>query len=66
MKKTFKNKGVATIEELRSICQDKGVKLIGCQMIMDVFGCSKKDFIYIILAKVFLEKRSDTGIHCIQ
>ena len=45
MKKTFKNKGVATIEELRSICQDTGVKLIGCQMTMDVFGCSKEDFI---------------------
>ena len=41
MKKTFKNKGVATIEELRSICQGTGVKLIGCQMTMDVFGFSK-------------------------
>ena len=48
MKKTFKNKGVATIEELRSICQDTGVKLIGCQMTMDVFGCSKEDFIDLI------------------
>ena len=45
MKKTFKNKGVATIEELRSICQDTGVKLIGCHMTMDAFGCSKEDFI---------------------
>ena len=45
MKKTFNNKGVATIEELRSICQDTGVKLIGCQMTMDVFGFSKADFI---------------------
>ena len=45
MKKTFKNKGVATIEELRSICIDTGVKLIGCQMTMDVFGFSKEDFI---------------------
>ena len=45
MKKTFKNKGVATIEELRSICLETGVKLIGCQMTMDVFGFSKSDFI---------------------
>ena len=45
MKKTFNNKGVATIEELRSICLDTGVKLIGCQMTMDVFGFSKEDFI---------------------
>ena len=43
--KTSKNKGVATIEELRSICLDIGVKLIGCQMTMDVFGFSKEDFI---------------------
>ena len=45
MKKTFKNKAVATIEELRSTCQDTGVKLIGCQMTKDVFGFSKEDFI---------------------
>ena len=30
MKETFKKKGVATIEELREICIDSGVKLIGC------------------------------------
>jgi len=45
MKKTFKKKGVATIEELRSICMESDVKLIGCQMTMDVFGFSKSDFI---------------------
>ncbi len=45
MKKTFKNKGVATIEQLRDACVDSGVKLIGCQMTMDVFGFSKDDFI---------------------
>jgi peroxiredoxin family protein len=45
MKKTFKNKGVATIEELREACVDSGVRLIGCQMTMDVFGFSQDDFI---------------------
>ena len=45
MKKTFKNKGVATIEELRAICIESDVKLIGCQMTMDVFGFSKDDFV---------------------
>lgn len=45
MKKTFKKKGVATIEELRDICLESGVKLIACQMTMDVFGFSKDDFI---------------------
>lgn len=45
MKKTFKNKGVATIQELREVCVDMDVRLIGCQMTMDVFGFSKEDFI---------------------
>ncbi len=45
MKQTFKNKGVATIEELRDICLESGVKLIGCQMTMDVFGFNKNDFV---------------------
>ena len=45
MKETFKNKGVATIEELREICIESGVKLIGCQMTMDVFGFSQSDFV---------------------
>ena len=30
MKETFKKKGVATIEKLREICIESGVKLIGC------------------------------------
>ncbi len=45
MKKMFKNKGVATIEELREVCVDLDVRLIGCQMTMDVFGFAKEDFI---------------------
>lgn len=45
MKKTFKKKGVATIGELREACVDMDVKLIGCQMTMDVFGFKKDDFI---------------------
>ncbi|MDH4121573.1 MAG: DsrE/DsrF/DrsH-like family protein [Deltaproteobacteria bacterium] len=45
MKKTFKNKGVASVEELREICVESGVKMIGCQMTMDVFGFSKDEFI---------------------
>jgi len=45
MKQTFKNKGVATIETLRSACLESGVKLIGCQMTMDVFGFQKEQFV---------------------
>jgi len=65
MKKTFKNKGVATIEELRSTCLDTGVKLIGCQMTMDVFGFSKEDFIKGVAiggAATFLDFASDADI----
>jgi len=45
MKKMFKNKGVASIEELREACVDMDVQMIGCQMTMDVFGFDKEDFI---------------------
>src|SRR3989338_6425528 len=45
MKKTFKNKGVASIPELRDLCIEAGVKLIAWQMTVDVFGFSKDDFI---------------------
>ena len=45
MKQTFENKGVATVEDLREMCVDLDVKLIGCQMTMDVFGFTKEDFI---------------------
>ena len=45
MKQTFKNKGVASIEELREICLESGVKMIGCQITMEDIGISKEDFI---------------------
>ena len=45
MKKTFKNKGVASIPELRDLCIEAGVKLVACQMTVDVFGFSKDDFV---------------------
>ena len=65
MKETFKNKGVATIEELREICIESGVKLIGCQMPMDVFGFSQSDFVEgvdIGGAATFLEFAADSDI----
>jgi peroxiredoxin family protein len=45
MKKTMKNKGVAEIGELRSLCVEAGVNLIGCQMTVDLFGYQRSDFI---------------------
>ena len=65
MKETFKKKGVATIEELREICLESGVKLIGCQMTMDVFGFSQVDFVEgvdIGGAATFLEFAADSDI----
>ena len=63
--KTFKNKGVASIEELRGICIESGVKMIGCQMTMDVFGFSKDEFIDGVEvggAATFLEFATDSDI----
>ena len=65
MKKTFSNKGVASIEELREICLESGVKLIGCQMTMDVFGFTPDQFIEGVDlggAATFLEFASDSDI----
>ncbi len=45
MKQTIKNNGVATIPELRDLCQEADVKLIACQMTVDLFGFSHSDFI---------------------
>ena len=45
MKKTFKNKGVASIDELRELCIEADVKMYACQMTVDVFGFSHDEFI---------------------
>ncbi|ANT63879.1 sulfur carrier protein DsrE2 [Prosthecochloris sp. CIB 2401] len=65
MKETFKNKGVATIEELRELCVECGVKFVACQMTMDVFGFTKDQFIDGIEvggAAMFLEFAADADI----
>ena len=45
MKKTFRNKGVASVDELREICLEAGVEMNACQMTVDVFGFEESDFI---------------------
>jgi peroxiredoxin family protein len=45
MRQTMKNKGVADIGELRSLCLEAGVNMIGCQMTVDLFGYTHEDFI---------------------
>ena len=65
MKQTFQNKGVATVEELRDMCVEMDVRMIGCQMTMDVFGFKREDFIKeceIGGAATFLEYAADADV----
>ncbi len=45
MKNKMKSKGVASVEELRSLCLEADVKMIGCQMTVDLFDMKTTDFI---------------------
>jgi len=45
MKSMIRKKGVATIEELRDVALESGVKLVACQMTMDLFEFRKEDMI---------------------
>ena len=45
MKQTFKNKGVASVDELRELCIEAEVTMYACQMTVDVFGFEHSDFI---------------------
>jgi peroxiredoxin family protein len=45
MKSKFKRKGVASIGELLDAARESGVRLIACQMTMEVFGFDERDFI---------------------
>lgn len=45
MKQTMRNKGVASIAELREMSVEAGVKMIACQMTVDLFGMSRDEFI---------------------
>ena len=45
MRKTMDNKGIARIDELRSLCIEADVQLIACQMTVDLFEYGKDEFI---------------------
>lgn len=45
MKSMFRKKGVASIGELLDVARESGVRLIACQMTMDVFGYKQEEFI---------------------
>ena len=45
MKNTIKSKGVASVAELRNLCLEADVKMIGCQMTIDLFDIKHADLI---------------------
>ena len=45
MKKGMYNKGVASVDELRDLCVEADVQMIGCQMSADLFDWDRADFI---------------------
>lgn len=65
MKDKLKKKGVASLEELRSLCQEADVKFVACQMTVDLFDFEKSDFIDGIEfggAATFMEFAGETDI----
>ena len=45
MKKKMASKGVASLEDLRDLCREADVKMIACQMTVDLFDMSPSEFI---------------------
>ena len=45
MKQKMKSKGVASVEELRELCIEADVKMVACQMTVDLFDMNPKEFI---------------------
>ena len=65
MKQKMKAKGVASIDELRDLCVEADVKLIACQMTVDLFDLDRQDFIDGIEyagAAAFFEFAGDSDI----
>ena len=48
MKAKMKKKGVASVGELREMCIEGGVKMVACQMTVDLFDMDSKEFIDVI------------------
>ena len=65
MKSWMKGANVAKFEELREACIEGGVRMIACQMTMDVMGIKEKDIIDGVEtggAATFLEFAKDADI----
>ncbi|MHB8232108.1 MAG: sulfur carrier protein DsrE2 [bacterium] len=66
MKSMIKKNGIATIPELISLCQETGVKMIACQMTMDLFGFKREqmiDGVEYAGAAMFMEYAANAQIH---
>lgn len=65
LKQTAKKKGVASVEELRELCIEAEVKLVACQMTVDLFDYSHDDFLSCVEyggAATFLDFAGDSDI----
>jgi len=65
MKQTIANNGVASIPELRELCVEADVKMIGCQMTVELFGFDHREFMDGIEyggAATFFEFAGETDI----
>ncbi len=45
MKSKMKSKGVASLEELRELCSEAEVKMVACQMTVDLFDMNPAEFV---------------------
>lgn len=65
MKQKIKDKGVASVEELRGACIESDVEMIACQMTVDLFDFRREELIDEIStggAATFLEFAGDANI----
>ncbi len=66
MKSMFNKHGVATIGQLLDLAKEAGIKLIACQMTMDVMGVKKSDIIDGVEfggAATWLDEAADSQIN---
>jgi peroxiredoxin family protein len=66
MKNLIKKKGVASIEELRETAVESEVRIIACQMTMDLFEYTREDLIdghEIGGAATYIETASNSDIN---
>lgn len=65
MKNTMKKKGIATIEDLRELCIEADVKLLACQMTVDLFDMKQSDLLdglEYVGAATFFEFAGDANV----